>query len=62
MKEIVIKSYLAHNPNNTFRLHADAAKIIRDLQRLTGMTASYILSEMVRQAKDYVVIETQDDL
>lgn len=55
MKEIVITSYqVPEKDSNIFRLQTDAAKIVRQLQRQSGLSASYILSEIIRQVKDSV--------
>lgn len=61
MKNIIIKTYQPEaSESSIFRLQPDAARIIRQHQRASGLSASYILSEIVRQSKDYVVFTSQD--
>lgn len=56
MEPIVIKTYpLGKSKSNTFRLHPDAAKIVRQHQRASGLNASYILSEIVRQTENNII-------
>lgn len=52
MVTIYSKSYLAEeSKSNIFRLQPDAAQIIRKHAVDNHMSASYILSEIVRQAE-----------
>lgn len=58
MKTIIIKTYPAEEcKSNIFRLQPDAAEIIRQHQRSSGLNASYIISEIIRQTKDDVSFE-----
>ena len=63
MNYIVIKTYSdAECKSNTFRLQPDAANIVRQHQRTSGLTASYILSEIVRKTKDAVIFKENGDV
>lgn len=58
MKSIVIKTYSAEeSKSNIFRLHGDAAEIVRRHQRASGLHASYIISEIIRQTAELVSFE-----
>lgn len=58
MPNVVIKTYMDEEPkSNIFRLQPDAAEIVRQHQRASGLSASYILSEIVRQTKESVLFE-----
>lgn len=55
IKEIKISVYpVLECKSNIFRLQKDAAEIIRQYQRSSGLSASYILSEIVRQTRDEI--------
>lgn len=63
MKEkITIKTYaLGHGKNDIVRLDKRAQKIINQFQRASGLSAKYLVSEIIRQAADYVVFEEIND-
>lgn len=62
MKSIIIKTYPAEEcKSNIFRLQPDAAEIIRSHQRASGLNASYILSEIIRQTKDSILFHKEGD-
>lgn len=55
MVTINIKTYPVQNfKSDIVRLQPDAADILRQHQRASGLSASYILSEIIRQTKDGV--------
>lgn len=58
MESIIIKTYPEEeSKSNIFRLQPDASEIVRQHQRASGLSASYILSELVRRTKDVIVFE-----
>ena len=57
MKSIIIKSYPAPKCKaEVVRLQKDAQKKIHELQRESGLSASFIVSEIIRKAAPYVEI------
>jgi ATP-dependent RNA circularization protein (DNA/RNA ligase family) len=61
MESIIIKAHsLPNSKLKTVRLKEYAQDIIRQLQRESGLDASYIVSEIIRQAADYVEFEEVD--
>ena len=62
MDKITIKTYaLKHGKNDVVRLHPAAQKIINQLHRESGLSTTYLVSEIICQAKDYVVFEEITD-
>ena len=58
MEKITIKAYaLNDNKNEIVRLDEKAQRIINQLQRASGLSARYLVSEIIHQAADYVVFE-----
>ena len=62
MEKISIRTYvLNHNKNEIVRLNKTAQTIINELRRASGLSATYLVSEIIRQAADYVVFEEIND-
>lgn len=58
MHSIIIKTYPSDSAkNDVVRLSPEAAEIIREYQRETGLTARYIVSEIIRQSQDITSFE-----
>lgn len=63
MKPIVIKTHPVEKSNgNIFRLQSSAAAIIRMHQRASGLSACYIISEIIRKTADYVEFTEDGDV
>lgn len=62
MKSIYIKTHRVEKcKNEVVRLQSDARKIVTRLQRESGMNASFIVSEIVRQAAEYVEFKEEEE-
>lgn len=62
MEKITIKTYaISHSKNDVVRLDERAQKIINQFQRASGLSAKYLVSEIIHQAADYVVFEEVND-
>lgn len=62
MEKISIRTYvLSHSKNEIVRLNETAQTIVNELQRASGLSATYLVSEIIRQAADYVVFEEIGD-
>lgn len=61
-KKIVLKSYNVPpvQPPNVVRVNTTAGRIIRELQRETGLTASCIVSQIIIQARDMIECSTEE--
>lgn len=62
-KFITLKSTPKNNQlvGQTVRINRDAAEVIGNLMRKTGMSAKNIVSEIIIQAADYIAIDKSDD-
>lgn len=62
MEKITIKTYaLSQSKNDVVRLDERAQKIINQFQRASGLSAKYLVSEIIHQAADCVVFEEISD-
>lgn len=58
MKKIIINVYPVDNSKNAIvRLESKAQERINQLQMQCGLSATYIVSEIIKQAADYVVFK-----
>lgn len=58
MKEIIISVYpVDSNKNAVVRLGPEAQEKINQLQMQRGLSTTYIVSEIIKQAADYVVFK-----
>lgn len=58
MKEIIISVYpVDGNKNAIVRLEPEAQETVNQLQMQRGLSATYIVSEIIKQAADYVVFK-----
>ena len=61
MKPIIIKTYPAPESKcELVRLQKDANDVVASLQRCSGLTKAYIVSEIIRQAAPYVEFKLQE--
>lgn len=61
MDSIIIKTYpTPESKCNLVKLQRDANNIVISLQRGSGLTKSYIVSEIIRQAAPYVEFQLQE--
>ena len=60
MDSIIIKTYPAPESKcELVRLQRDANEIVASLQRCSGLSKSYIVSEIIRQASPYIEFQLQ---
>lgn len=61
MDSIIIKTYpTPESKCNLVKLQRDANEIIASMQRESGLSKSYIVSEIIRQAAPYVEFQLQE--
>ena len=62
MDSIVIKTYpVKEVKSEIVRLRPDAQRIVQQMQRESGLSASHLVSEIIKQASPYVVFEEAID-
>lgn len=62
MDKITIKTYAINRcKNDVVRLDPAAQKIINQFQRTSGLSSKYLVSEIIKQAADYVEFEEIKD-
>lgn len=62
MDKITIKTYAINRcKNDVVRLDPAAQKIINQFQRISGLSSKYLVSEIIKQAADYVEFEEIKD-
>ena len=58
MKEIIISVYpVDGNKNAIVRLEPETQETVNQLQMQRGLSATYIVSEIIKQAADYVAFK-----
>ena len=61
MDSIIIKTYpTPESKCNLVKLQRDANEIIASMQRESGLSQSYIVSEIIRQAAPFVEFQLQE--
>lgn len=62
MDSIVIKTYpVKEVKSEIVRLRPDAQRIVQQMQRESGLSASHLVSEIIKQASPYVLFEEEID-
>ena len=62
MESIVIKAYpVKEVKSEIVRLRPDAQRIVQQMQRESGLSASHLVSEIIKQASPYVLFEEEID-
>ena len=62
MDKITIKTYAINRcKNDVVRLDPAVQKIINQFQRISGLSSKYLVSEIIKQAADYVEFEEIKD-
>lgn len=63
MERIIISKHsVQENKNELVRLRKDAQRAVYRMQRESGLSASFIVSEIVRQAENFVEFTEDGDV